>query len=157
MQKARAARKRARVMQSVTSTAAAQISTYLGQCRDFAEAGATATDQALHHKLDQLLASADKACEEILLDAEAARMHVKETNALYQTLEREVTAFSTEATAVCAQYTKEDREARAECERLRAAALEGVRKAVAGSSRGEEREPGRKAEKSKLLKALREL
>ena len=143
------------LLQSVTTTAVSQISTYLNQCKEFADTTATNLEQSMHNKLQTLCRAADTVCADLGRDAEMCSAQTKELAALYQTVEQEVSALTAEATALCAQCTKEDREAREQIHRLRVAAVDGVRKAL--TARREEKEAGKSDHKQKLLKALREL
>lgn len=141
--------------QTVTNTAATQITAYLNQCKDFAESAANSTDSALQKRLETICCTADNVCEEIGRDVKYFHRQQKETAELYRVLEGEITAFNYEVTTLCAQHTKEEKEAKAECVAMKNAAIEGVRKAL--SVRHADREPGKKVDKHKILKALREL
>ncbi len=159
MQKARAQRKRAKIMSSVTTAATTQISQFLSQCRDFAEQAATNAAQSVTKRLANLTAAADLVCDELGKDVLAAETTGAELSALCRELDQEVSVFTNEVNALAGpQFAKEEKELRAELLAMRRAAVDVVKKTIAiryvDHGEGDE---GRKKLNSKMLKQLRDL
>jgi hypothetical protein len=159
MQKARAQRKRAKTMHSVTTAATTQITQFLAQCRDFSEQAATSAAQSVASRLATLSAAADLVCGELGRDVMAAETAGTELNALCRELDHEVSVYANEVNGLAGpQFAKEEKELRAELLAMRRAAVDVVKKTIATRyvDHGEADE-GRKKHNSKMLRQLRDL